>query len=49
MSPKNGFLLLGGNGCDNPASEHILRKTGVQLIIELSDAETKIFGITLKE
>ena len=45
--PKIGFRLLGGVGRENPASVHVLRKTGFQLVPELSDTETKMFGITL--
>ena len=44
---KTGFRLLGGVGRENPASAHVLRKTGFQLVPELSDAETEMFGITL--
>ena len=47
--PKNGFCLLGGVGCKNLASAHVLRKTGFQLVPELSDTETEMFGITLNE
>ena len=45
--PKSGFRLLGGVGCENPASAHVLRKTGFKLVPELSDTETEMFGITL--
>ena len=45
--PKTGFRLLGGVGRENPASAHVLRKTGFQLVPELSDTETEMFGITL--
>ena len=45
--PKTGFRLLGGVGRENPASAHVLRKTGFQLVPKLSDAETEMFGITL--
>ena len=45
--PKNGFCLLGGVGRKNLASAHVLRKTGFQLVPELSDTETEMFGITL--
>ena len=45
--PKTGFRLLGGVGCENPTSAHVLRKTGFQLVPELSDTETEMFGITL--
>ena len=44
---KTGFRLLGGVGRENPASAHVLRKTGFQLVPELSDTETEMFGITL--
>ena len=47
--PKIGFRLLGGVGRENPASAHVLRKTGFQLVPELSDTETEMFGITLNE
>ena len=47
--PKTGFRLLGGVGRENPASAHILRKTGFHVVPELSDAETEMFGITLNE
>ena len=47
--PKTGFRLLGGVGRENPASAHVLRKTGFQLVPELSDTETEMFGITLNE
>ena len=39
--------LLGGVGRENPASAHVLRKTGFQLVSELSDTETEMFGISL--
>ena len=45
--PKIGFRLLGGVGRENPASAHVLRKTGFQLVPELSDTKTEMFGITL--
>lgn len=45
--PKTGFRLLGGVGRENPASAHVLRKTGFQIVPELSDTETEMFGITL--
>ena len=45
--PKTGFRLLGGVGRENPASAYVLRKTGFQLVPELSDTETEMFGITL--
>ena len=45
--PKTGFRLLGGVGRENPASAHVLRKTGFQLLSELSDTKTEMFGITL--
>jgi tellurite methyltransferase len=45
--PKTGLRLLGGVGRENPASAHVLRKSGFQLIPELSDTETEMFGITL--
>ena len=45
--PKTGFRLLGGVGRENPASAHMLRKTGFQLLPELSDTKTEMFGITL--
>ena len=45
--PKTSFRLLGGVGRENPASAHVLRKTGFQLVPELSDTETEMFGITL--
>ena len=47
--PKTGFRLLGGVGRENPASAHVLRKTGFQIVPELSDTETEMFGITLNE
>jgi RimJ/RimL family protein N-acetyltransferase len=47
--PKTGFRLLGGVGRENPASAHVLRKTGFHVVPELSDAETEMFGITLNE
>ena len=45
--PKTGFRLLGGVGRENPASAHVLLKTGFQLLPELSDTKTEMFGITL--
>lgn len=45
--PKTGFRLLGGVGSENPASAHVLQKTGFQLLAELSDTKTEMFGITL--
>ena len=45
--PKTGFRLLGGVGRENLASAHVLRKTGFQIVPELSDTETEMFGITL--
>jgi hypothetical protein len=45
--PKTGFRLLGGVGRENPASAHVLRKTGFRVVPELSHAETEMFGITL--
>ena len=45
--PKTGFRLLGGVGRKNPASAHVLRKTGFHFVPELSDAETEMFAITL--
>ena len=45
--PKTGFRLLGGVGRENPASAHVLRKTGFDVVPELSDTETEMFGITL--
>ena len=45
--PKTGFRLLGGVGRKNPASAHVLRKTGFHVLPELSDAETEMFAITL--
>ena len=45
--PKTGFRLLGGVGRENPASAHALRNTGFQLVPDLSDTETEMFGITL--
>lgn len=45
--PKTGFRLLGGVGRENPASAHVLRKTGFQIVPELSDTKTEMFGITL--
>jgi hypothetical protein len=39
--------LLGGVGRENPASAHVLRKTGFRVVPELSHAETEMFGITL--
>lgn len=47
--PKTGFRLLGGVGRENPVSAHVLRKTGFQIVPELSDTETEMFGITLNE
>ena len=47
--PKTGFRLLGGVGRENPASAHVLRKTGFHVVPVLSDAETKMFAITLNE
>jgi len=44
--PKTGFRLLGSVRRENPASAHVLRKTGFQLVPELSDTETEMFGIT---
>ena len=44
---KTGFRLLGGVGHKNPASAHVLRKTGFHVVPELSDAETEMFAITL--
>lgn len=44
---KTGFRLLGGVGNKNPASAHVLRKTGFHVVPELSDAETEMFAITL--
>jgi len=45
--PKTGFRLLGGVERENSASAHVLRKTGFQIVPELSDTETEMFGITL--
>jgi len=45
--PKTRFRLLEGVGRENPASAHVLRKTGFQIVPELSDTETEMFGITL--
>ena len=45
--PKTGFRLLGDVGRENPASAHVLRKTGFQIVPELSDTKTEMFGITL--
>ena len=45
--PKTGFRLLGGVGRENPASAHVLRKTVFQIVPELSDTKTEMFGITL--
>mgnify|MGYP002621340628 CR=1 FL=1 len=45
--PKTGVRLLGGVGRKNPASAHVLRKTGFHVVPELSDAETEMFAITL--
>ena len=39
--PKIGFRLLGGVGRENPASAHVLRQTGFQLVPELRDTETE--------
>lgn len=47
--PKTGFRLLGGVGRENSAFAHVLRKTGFQFVPELSDTETKMFGITLNK
>ena len=47
--PKTGFRLLGGVGRENPASAHVLQKTGFHVVPELSDAETEMFAITLNE
>jgi ribosomal-protein-alanine N-acetyltransferase len=44
---KNRYRIMGVILNDNPASAHLLRKTGFQSILELSDAEKEIFGITL--
>ena len=41
--PKTGFRLLGGVGRENPAFAHVR----FQLVPELSDSETEMFGITL--
>lgn len=45
--PKTGLRLLGGVGRENPASAHVLRETGFDVVPELSDTETEMFGITL--
>ena len=45
--PKTGFRLFGGVGRENPASAHALRNTGFQLVPDLSDTETEMFGITM--
>ena len=45
--PKTGVCLLGGVERKNPASAHVLRKTGFHVVPELSDAETEMFAITL--
>lgn len=45
--PKTGFRLLWGVGRKNPASAHVLRKTGFHVVPELSDAETEMFAITV--
>ena len=45
--PKTGVCLLGGVERKNPASAHVLRKTGFQVVPQLSDAETEMFAITL--
>jgi len=45
--PKTGFRLLGGVGRENPASAYVLRKTSFQIVPELCDTETAMFGITL--
>ena len=45
--PKSGFRLLGGVGRENPVFAHVLRKTGFQIVPELSDTETEMFGISL--
>jgi len=45
--PKTGFRLLEGVGRENPASAYVLRKTGFQIVPELCDTETEMFGITL--
>ena len=47
--PKTCFRLLVGVGRKNPASAHVLRKTGFHVVPELSDAETEMFAITLNE
>ena len=44
--PKSGFRLLGGVGRENPASALVFRKTGFQLVPELSDTKTEMIGIT---
>ena len=46
MSPRLVFVCLGVLA-RKPASAHVLRKTGFQLVPELSDTETEMFGITL--
>lgn len=45
--PKTGVCLLGGVERKNPASAHVLRKTGFHVVPELSDAETEMFAIIL--
>jgi hypothetical protein len=49
MSLKLVFVCLGVLDAKNPASAHVLRKTGFHVVPELSDAETEMFGITLNE
>ena len=49
MSLKLVFVCLGVLDAKNPASAHVLRKTGFHVVPELSDAETEMFGITLHE
>jgi RimJ/RimL family protein N-acetyltransferase len=44
--PKTGFRPLGAVGRENPASAHVLRKTGFHIVPELSDRETEMFDIT---
>jgi len=44
--PKTGFSPLGAVGRENPASAHVLRKTGFHIVPELSDRETEMFDIT---
>ncbi|NDD88268.1 MAG: hypothetical protein EBY50_06020 [Rhodobacteraceae bacterium] len=44
--PETGFRLLGAVGRENPASAHVLRKTGFHIVPELSDRETEMFDIT---